>query len=196
MYSGRPAHNRVAVPAGTRFHKWSVLGVSSHRDKKGNLHFDCRCECGRVVPVCALNLRSWKSTQCRECWNSNRLRPFESLFNLARNSAVTPSAPKQPPRDWTLSYEEFCDIINAGRCHYCWAPLAWSAYMSHRSSVNYQMDRKDNGSGYVQGNVVACCKRCNYAKGNRYSYAEWFAMNKHFRERVPEVAPCFHPSAD
>jgi hypothetical protein len=28
----------------------------------------------------------------------------------------------------------------------------------------------------IQGWPKLCCKDCNYAKGNRYTYAEWTAM--------------------
>jgi hypothetical protein len=33
----------------------------------------------------------------------------------------------------------------------------------------------------IQGWPKLCCKDCNYAKGNRYTYAEWTAMATAFK---------------
>lgn len=48
-----------------------------------------------------------------------------------------------------------------GRCKYCGEDRR-----SERNGISYMgVDRVDNSMGYVPGNVVPCCKICNYAKG-------------------------------
>ena len=40
------------------------------------------------------------------------------------------------------------------------------------------IDRKNNGKGYTEDNIVSCCKQCNFAKRNM-SYKEFkFWINK------------------
>jgi hypothetical protein len=57
-------------------------------------------------------------------------------------------------------------------------------------NLAYRLDRKDNSLGYIPGNVVGCCTRCNYAKGDRYSYIEWYAMSEPFRTgKLPQKEP-------
>jgi hypothetical protein len=41
--------------------------------------------------------------------------------------------------------------------------------------------------GYVEVNVVGCCKRCNIAKGNRFTYDEWYGMTEYFRRATGEL---------
>ena len=60
------------------------------------------------------------------------------------------------------------------------------AYWNKVADHAYRVDRKDNSKGYVSGNVCACCKRCNFSKGDRYTYEEWFIMTRCYRSgRLP-----------
>lgn len=47
----------------------------------------------------------------------------------------------------------FRTLINM-ECFYCGKPAPNG------------IDRRDNSKGYIKGNCVACCKHCNYAKGD------------------------------
>lgn len=38
------------------------------------------------------------------------------------------------------------------------------------------LDRKDCKIGYVPGNVVPCCTRCNLVKRNEFSYEEFMEI--------------------
>jgi hypothetical protein len=53
---------------------------------------------------------------------------------------------------FSLSFVEFM-LFWQKPCHYCGEPIR---------SVG--LDRIDNSIGYVLGNVVSCCKGCNYGK--------------------------------
>lgn len=75
---------------------------------------------------------------------------------------------------WELSNEDARVLIETA-CHYCGTlgPY-YQEFGAHRGGI----DRKDNAQGYVAGNVVPCCKRCNWAKGTSSyeEYKEW--LNK------------------
>lgn len=71
--------------------------------------------------------------------------------------------------------EEF-KRLTSGDCHYCGAKPAQLIFTrggthttiaaKHHSLYRYNgIDRLKNDVGYVEGNCVTCCGRCNYAKG-------------------------------
>ena len=49
-------------------------------------------------------------------------------------------------------------------------------------STAYNLDRKDSIKGYTKENCVVCCKRCNRAKSNLFSYEEWLEIGKFIQE--------------
>lgn len=55
----------------------------------------------------------------------------------------------------------FRENIQHAACHYC-----------HRTDVRMGCDRIDNSKGHTTTNVVPCCKECNFARGDRFTYEE------------------------
>jgi 5-methylcytosine-specific restriction endonuclease McrA len=85
-----------------------------------------------------------------------------------------------------LTKEEFSSIVYS-RCHYC-NRLPSNIFLFEETEYHYNgIDRVNNDLGYVSGNVVACCKRCNQAKNNmgykefrelvRDIYSHWAGVN-------------------
>jgi 5-methylcytosine-specific restriction endonuclease McrA len=66
-----------------------------------------------------------------------------------KSSAVT----RTHPQPWLISDEEAFKLFQ-GNCHYCGTP----------PDPCGGIDRKDNSCGYIPGNVLSCCKICNYGK--------------------------------
>lgn len=63
--------------------------------------------------------------------------------------------------EWLLSDAEWEEIAQ-GECEYCGiGPSNLGGGYLHNGS-----DRVDSGVGYLPGNCVPCCKRCNTAKGD------------------------------
>jgi hypothetical protein len=58
---------------------------------------------------------------------------------------------KQRKREFLLTQEQFAEILRK-KCHYC------------GSESNIGIDRINNNKGYMNGNVVPCCRKCNYMK--------------------------------
>lgn len=73
----------------------------------------------------------------------------------------------------TISSREYF-VLAYSPCHYCGADPVEKIVHSGGSSKYaktyrihaHGVDRYDNGIGYVHGNCVACCKRCNVSKSD------------------------------
>lgn len=65
---------------------------------------------------------------------------------------------------WALTDGEVRELFSQA-CRYCEAPPANRMRRGKPSEFLYQgMDRVEPKLGYVAGNVVPCCKTCNWAK--------------------------------
>ena len=58
---------------------------------------------------------------------------------------------------FSLTKEQYSALIEQNKCAYCPAKL---------SPTSTGLDRLDSSLGYVEGNVVPCCRNCNVLKGN------------------------------
>ena len=77
---------------------------------------------------------------------------------------------KRRNRAFELSRLEFLGFVYSD-CHYCNCPPNVRDYRGEKVRLN-GIDRKDSAKGYVEGNCVACCRRCNEKK-NAKSYEEF-----------------------
>lgn len=75
----------------------------------------------------------------------------------------TNSARKGREKDFDLTFEEFLKIVKEN-CFYCGAVPREIRYREN-AAYFHGIDRKDNSLGYVEGNMLTCCSRCNYLKG-------------------------------
>ncbi len=75
-----------------------------------------------------------------------------------------------------LSVEQV-EALASQDCFYCEAPPA-----NNRAGLLYNgIDRKNNDQGYVVGNCVPCCHRCNSVKGDKLSFSEMRAVGRTLR---------------
>ena len=106
----------------------------------------------------------------------HRKNPFESTYHqLIRDDRGFNN---------TLTYEEFLTKTNQKNCHYCLFKINWQPYsfvLGEFTTRAYFLDRKDCQLGYTDHNTVVCCTRCNRARGNRFTYEEWFGMTQFLR---------------
>ena len=71
---------------------------------------------------------------------------------------------------FALEYEDVEKLVHED-CHYCGGSPA--NILTRYPDDRYQgIDRVDSSKGYVNDNVVPCCKVCNYAK-HTLSLEEW-----------------------
>jgi hypothetical protein len=105
-------------------------------------------------------------------------KPYEWLYNRLHRAADSRNL------KIAFSYEEFCNYTNILNCMYCNAPIEWSEHASTNSVLNvstYNLDRKNNDLGYTLDNCIVCCRRCNMAKNNLFTYEEWVQIGNTIR---------------
>lgn len=161
--------NRKYDLAGKTFGRLTVQCLASMEGKR---RWSCLCSCGKLTEVAAANLKSGKVVSCgcalKGC---NRKEPFLWLYNRLM------SDPRKYEKSLTL--EEFIGFIKIKHCHYCKASIVWTPYAENRKyGGSYNLDRKDNSKGYTKANCVVCCPRCNRAKGNMFTYAQFKKLGK------------------
>lgn len=154
---------------GQRFGKWKVLQKSEHR--KGNrVYWDCKCDCGTLIPVTSGSLLQGKSKACGtpQCYGPQGEQGMRTAIRYYRKAA------KDRGYVWTLSDDE-ARVLLLGKCTYCSAaprnriglkPNYAEASNKYHSVLTNGIDRVDNELGYVSGNCVSCCSKCNYGKHN------------------------------
>lgn len=81
------------------------------------------------------------------------------------------AAAKHRGIEWTLTFEEFCYLLEAV-CYYCCNNLG------KLTESGYCLDRLDNSKGYTKDNSVACCWECNRIKGSFLSSKEMLEVAK------------------
>jgi len=132
--------------------------------------------CQREIKARTDNLKN-HSGMCR--MHTNRKRPFESTYASMLNDH----------RGFidNMSYEEFLEFTFIKDCHYCTSNIRWEPFgtiMGEFTTRAYYLDRKNNTLGHTKDNCVVSCTRCNRARGNRFSYWEWFTMTAPFRTGI------------
>lgn len=99
--------------------------------------------------------------KCRTCIN-DRTKLWltehpDHLTGLKPKYAIFKSKAKEYKKEFSVTREEYENLVSSGLCSYCSGPLP---------KRGYGIDRKDSRIGYVLENCVACCEHCNRKKGN------------------------------
>lgn len=145
-----------------------------------------KCEgqnCNEELRIQHNQLRN-HSVLCRSCVQKGV--PFQAPYN-----EMITTVHRTGKKDISITYEDFLVFTKINACHYCYTPIVWIPHTKTkgkevRGSRSYKLDRKDNNIGYHMYNVVVCCWKCNQAKGNRYTYEEWYGMTEYLRKKVPK----------
>lgn len=162
------------------------IEVMCYSDKNGKVNrnkvyvFKCSGEsCVKEIRAQTSHLKT-HSGFCRSCFKKGL--PFQAVYNeLVTTQHVTGK------KAVNLTYEEFLEFTKIDKCHYCdihirWVPHTKVDGKEISGARSYKLDRKNNDIGYNKYNLVVCCWKCNQAKGNRYSYEEWYNMTKSYRK--------------
>ena len=159
--------NRMDL-TGHTYGRLKVIEAICRTGKDRHKRYACLCKCGNTTEVGSGNLRSGKVVSCGcALKGANNKRPYEWLYNTMVSSRKASD----------LTYEEFVEFTAITECHYCSFPIHWSKH-NNEGSRAYNLDRKDNKLGYIKGNLVVCCIRCNVAKMNHFTYDEFVQLGK------------------
>ena len=106
---------------------------------------------------------SWCKTCCNaqyKVWKSNNREKLRAINRASYHRikdtpnykfSRTRASAKQRKIEFTLERQTVISILS-NKCYYC------------GTTKQLGLDRIDNQKGYVEGNVTACCYRCNVAK--------------------------------
>lgn len=161
---------RSANLLGKSFGKLQVVaqgkGISTGRLNRYNNSWICKCECGGTTEASSNSLLSGNTTSCG-CGRADGKRAYELRVTGERSIAESVMQTKQLSAarrgiEWSLTEEEFDNIVTKP-CEYCGVAPQYT--VPNVSQKKYHgLDRVDSSKGYIYGNVVACCKHCNFAK--------------------------------
>lgn len=84
--------------------------------------------------------------------------------------------------EFDLSRDEFLELIQQN-CYLCGAPPCNLRRGKNKSLKYNGIDRVDNSKGYVSGNVMPCCWKCNQVKA-KMNLAD---LHQHLRKMVARL---------
>lgn len=156
---------------GQQFGYWLVL---SQAPRDGNkTMWNCRCvTCGYETVRRGTHLKNGQFAKCfgkhseRQGQGGSGSKP-RGHANATEAYGVYRLRARKHGQDFTISREEFVATSQLD-CHYCGAPPSQITNRQHfnGSFVYNGLDRKDSSQGYIPGNCLPCCGRCNAMKGD------------------------------
>lgn len=152
-------HAKRAKLIGEKHGKLTILSDVGRIGTSRRLYFLCLCECGEQTTA---NISDMRSGRKKSCGCLSRGSPD----GAARNKVLYGYKTKASDRkiEFSISDDEFFALI-VQNCSYCKRPPHRVAAQGKSRFTCNGVDRVDNRLGYVAGNVVPCCGRCNHAKG-------------------------------
>jgi hypothetical protein len=207
--AGRPTPDMTGAIFG-RLEVIAFAGLKPRTDGTARqAHWTCRCRCGTTVVKSAIGLRRGETKSCgclhREMI-ATPLRPrkfAETTINVEyqrhRNGGTSRGFGFLPRATW--------ERLVFQPCHYCGGKdlrtTNYAKKLERREDAVEMVgvDRVDSSVGYVEGNCVACCKRCNIAKASMpadeflawvtrvfmHSLSRESVSNGHRREPSPQL---------
>ena len=160
---------------GQTFGFLTVKSFSGKKNSRGELIWECVCQCGNTHYAKSAHLLGKKGECVKSCGckssvlRSNRLtKPLREIF-LKGKYKIYRDAARKGGREFELTREDFERLVFS-RCHYCGSePLAVHTrqLVERFDEIKWNgIDRVDSSKGYTITNVVTCCKICNVAKSD------------------------------
>lgn len=167
---------------GQKFNRWTVLRVGKRRTVpcgQTKTYWICQCDCGTIKEIYSHSLISGKSKTCYCSLRKN------DEGHTGRNSMFScyKTKCKRQNIEFSITLEQFGEMTKQN-CYYCGSePSNKVAARNWNGDYIYNgIDRVDNNLGYIDGNMVPCCKNCNLAK-RQLSKEQFLNMIKMIYER-------------
>jgi hypothetical protein len=152
--------------------KLSVICFDHFEKGKGSFWL-CECECGKRIIARASYLNHGGNVSCGchrkeiiyQLILNNTKENGESSFNLLYGRYKDKA--KERNLEFALNKHDFKKLTEMS-CYYCGTDPHY-VIKSRSGNGDYiytGIDRLDSSKGYIDGNVVPCCGRCNVAKNN------------------------------
>jgi len=130
----------------------------------------CQCNCGEIRTYSTTQLRHATSCGCLKKARMSKPRTDKEvkINNKLKSSVFCQYSRGARNRDLEfLLSRELVEKLSQSNCYYCGSAPTNKVKFNGREYTYNGIDRVDNTKGYVEGNVVSCCKHCNHFKGER-----------------------------
>ena len=136
-------------------------------------YVECVCDCGSRVLCEKSKVKGWQTRSCgcmqremRKTLGSRTMKKPRGEASFNECYAAYKKSAKIRGYEFNLSKDEFREIVTKP-CIYCGEALTQEKKKKGcNGTFKYTgIDRYDNSKGYVKGNCVPCCQKCNRIKG-------------------------------
>lgn len=167
--------NRIRDLTNQRFGSLTAIEYIRGYKTSRKIYWVCLCDCGRICIVRGRDLIVGHTKSCG-CFKLNRK---DKLYNNTHYSkhiiALYLSYKRGAVRrniEFDIQLLLFEKMIKSS-CYYC--DCDPSTKYKYTDLYYNGIDRLDNDKGYIESNVVTCCKTCNYAKKDmsRDEFLSW-----------------------
>lgn len=169
------------ISIGRRFGSWTVVGKET---RQGRTYLKTICDCGNESIVGRTDLEKGKSTKCLQCGYQRYESQSVGLSAIMRVYRSYEQNARSKQREFSLSVEEFKDLIFKPCTYSGHPPMSIGrGYSENASNIMYNgIDRIDNSKGYTIDNCVTCCYVCNRAKHSmkKDEWDSWITQFKIF----------------
>ena len=173
--------NGLIDEVGNRYGKLVV--VRQVKDERRGAYWLCKCDCGNEKIASGSHLRKGYTNSCG-CFLKS-LPVGGAAFNAVYENIKRGAIRRGLVLDLT---KEQVRILAKKPCYYCGcSPKQVSKSYGRGDFIYNGLDRIDNTIGYLLGNVVPCCKKCNFAKNTMpiNVFREWIvSAYKHFGSKL------------
>lgn len=171
-------HPNTIDLTGQRFGNLVVLNISEERGNRGQIKWECLCDCGNKHVVTGESLRHGKTHSCgclgRKPPSTKILDREYALWKKLYGKSIV-RRNRQKGFETDIPLEEFIKL-SKDKCFYCGVEPYHkmedvdsnkpSRYVSDTVIYFNGIDRIDSNDIYRMGNVVTCCEYCNRAKND------------------------------
>jgi len=140
----------------------------SHQGKGHESYWVFKCDCGNKKIIRRSNVILGRTISCG-CYGKEQRKKSTMLGfgEAAKNHVWCTYKANARNRNipFELSKNYFNELIK-NNCYYCGKPPSQIAKSKDNTGdyIYNGVDRVDSSKGYIEGNVVPCCGRCNEAK--------------------------------
>lgn len=185
--------NRKLLPAGTRFTRLTLSGLSKMDQTSKNRMYECVCDCGSVRWVQRSNLASGTTKSCG-CLRTETLqvakRKHKSPPPINEELESYKYSARKRKLSWALTQDEGAAFL-VGNCVYCGIEPSREIHSKYGDSALVSgIDRIDSTKGYSVTNCVSCCSTCNYAKRDMSleEWTNWMARLARFQTKALSIS--------